>query len=105
MYFIIAEALGSKALDEAQCAALGKKITGGADIAGDVRLAHVYVRPAARGAELVLFVLADGLEAAEDFARFLTEGALNASELGLSLASCVATLFLPAAEAALEEDP
>ncbi|MFC5908677.1 hypothetical protein [Streptacidiphilus monticola] len=69
------------------------------------RLVHVFAQPSESGSgrwvDLILFVVADGVEAAEGYAATLLRGVLAECDTGLELVRCAVELFLPAAEAQL----
>ena len=71
-------------------------------------LVHVFAQPAEDTSEcvvnLILFVVADGVEAAEGYAADLLRQVLAEDGSGLELIHCAVELFIPAVEAQLSGD-
>jgi hypothetical protein len=68
-------------------------------------LQHIYVQATRCGADVVVFLLADGLAAAERTAAGLIERARQAGLVGCEPTTCEVELIVPFAEAALPRDP
>lgn len=97
MYFVITRLLGSRAAAGAEPNALCEAVRRAARPGEG--LSHVYAQPSDVGMDLVLFVIADAVEAAEQFAAALLCRALANTGTGLQLAECVVDLFIPGTEA------
>lgn len=67
-------------------------------------LVHVYAQASGAGTDLILFVVADAVEAAEGYAAEVLGRALTVCGTGSELVRCTVELFLPAAEAQLPPD-
>jgi hypothetical protein len=68
------------------------------------RLEHLYARPSAHGASLVLFIIAPDLETAEETASQLYWRTGLEDSAGCRLVRCSVQLIVPIAEASLRSD-